>query len=626
MYSVIPAGFESDEEEMDHMMASLKIKRLEDITTGAGINGDFDATLDPAFEEFFKVFREKWNMHSKCMSPYMKQDLSRALMRHENPLLMALKIFANCPDSSNVKIKSLSYFVLDTVCKLQSDMPHLSEHCDDNTSMIAFHFVKTTGMQSLINAMIQAYRIQQIRELLVPKLREMLDGGYYKDVAQWAINLQLTHQFDMLELAFPLIAQEKLPLAEQYLDQATHQRLPFVKFLDSLLHKDKSVIELCEDILSRYHNLKVSHHVLSYRPVSKIVARLAKKYGFDDAVTPNYKFTKTCGYLHYLYREYEKSRINLASFRELVRVHAYNYALQTDLVNYLAAASANGSGGEMEAIYWYNEFKLLPDDCPLEIKALISQNIRQKERQVTEDHLNETTVNTAGCEVYLSMDLPDECLIIVDTALIFERMLKHLQCEQIIYMDSEWMQNVCVQNQLCLLQIATEHNVYLIDCVASQQLHEEHWRALGANVFNNPNILKVGFSLLNDLSVLQRSLPLQLRLQMPHHYLDLRTVWLELKKQRHGVELPFGNLNRAGEALSDLSMLCLGKKLNKANQCSNWANRPLRREQILYAAMDARCLLLIYRCLTRSVPDINVVIEKSIACNNFLRRGNNNIK
>ncbi|KAL7741445.1 hypothetical protein ACLKA6_000770 [Drosophila palustris] len=621
-YSVIPAGFESDEEEMDCMMASLKIKRLEDITTGAGINGDFDATLDAEFEQFFKVFREKWNMHSKCMSPYMRQHLTKTLMRHENPLLMALKIFANCPDSSNVKAKSLSHFVLDTVCKLQTDMPQLSEQCDDNTSMIAFHFVKTTGMQSLINAMIETYRIQQIRELLVPKLRQMLDDGYYKDVAQWSINLQITHQFDMLDLAFPLIAQEKLPLAEQYLEQASHQRLPFVKFLDSLLHKDKSVIEMCEGILSRYNNLKVSHHVLSYRPVSKIVARLAKKYGFDDSVTPNYKFTKTCGYLHYLYREYEKSRINLASFRELVRVHAYNYALQSDLVSYLAAAS--GSGGEMEAVYWYNEFKLLPDDCPHEIKSLISKNrVRQKEEEEAEE---KSGTNTAGCEVYLSMDLPDECLIIVDTASIFERMLKHLQGEQIIYMDSEWMQNVCVQNQLCLIQIATTHNVYLIDCLASQELHEEHWRALGASVFNNANILKVGFSLLNDLTVLQRSLPLQLRLQMPHHYLDLRTVWLELKKQRHGVELPFGNLNRAGEALSDLSMVCLGKKLNKANQCSNWANRPLRREQILYAAMDARCLLLIYCCLTRCVPDINVVIEKSIACNNFLRRGNNNVK
>ncbi|XP_034101673.1 exonuclease mut-7 homolog [Drosophila albomicans] len=629
LYNAIPAGFESDDEELDYLIGNLKIKRLEDITTGAGIDGDFDATLDPEFEAFFKMFRDKWNMHNKCMSPYMRQDLSKTLMRHENPLLLALKIFANCPDNSNVKIKSLSYFVLDTVCKLQADMPQLSEQCDDNTSMIAFHFVKTTGMQSLMNAMIETYRLQQIRELLVPKLREMLDGGHYKDVAQWAINLKLTHQFDMLDLAFPLIAQEKLPLAELYLEQATHQRLPFVKFLDSLLHKDKSVIEMCENILDRYSNLKVSHHVLRYRPISKIVDRLAKKYGFDDSVTPNYKFTKTAGYLHHLYREYEKSHTNLESFRELVRVHAYDYALQADFVGYLFAA---GGPGELEAVYWSTEFKLLPEDCPPEIKSMIShdelrhQQMEQSKAAAIGTAAATTTSPAAGCDMYLSMDLPDECLIIVDTAAQFERMLQHLQCEPTIYMDSEWMQKLCVQNQLCLLQIATMHNVYLIDCLASHELHDEHWRSLGSSVFNNVNIMKVGFSMLNDLSVLQRSLPLQLRLQMPHHYLDLRTVWLELKKQRHGVELPFGNLNRAGEALTDLSMLCLGKKLNKANQCSNWANRPLRREQVLYAAMDARCLMLIHCCLTRCVPDINAVIEKSIACNNFLRRGNNNVK
>lgn len=179
----------------------------------------------------------------------MRQELIKALMQHPNPLLMALKIFANCPDSSNVKNKSLSHFVLDTVCKLQVDFPHLSEQCDKNTSMIAFHFVKTTGLPSLNNAMVQAYRINQIRELLVPKLKKMLDEGYYKEVAQWTLYLQLTHQFDILELAFPLIAQEKLPLAEEYLDQATQQRLPFVQFLDSLLHREKSVIEMCEQTL-----------------------------------------------------------------------------------------------------------------------------------------------------------------------------------------------------------------------------------------------------------------------------------------------------------------------------------------------------------------------------------------
>ncbi|KAH8403134.1 hypothetical protein KR222_005766 [Zaprionus bogoriensis] len=623
MYNAVPAGYESDDDQLEYMMAHLKIKRLEDITKGAGINGDFDASLDAEYQRFFTVFREKWN---KCKSsPYMRQDLIKVLMGHQNPLLMGLKLFANCPDCSNVKNKSLSHFVLDTVCKLQTDVPQLNQLCDENTSMIAFHFVKTTGMQSLNNAMIQTYRIEQIRGLLVPKLRQMLDDGHYKEVTQWAINLQLTHEFDMLELAFPLIAQEKLPLAEEYLDQATHQRLPFVKFLDSLLHKDKSVIELCEGILGRYSNLKVSHHVLSYRPVAKIVARLAKKYGFDDSVIPNYKFTKTCSYLHYLYREYEKLRINLASFRELVRVHATNYALQSDFVSYLAAAAAYGPN-ESEAIYWYNEFKLLPEDCPPEIKSLISESDRVQQTTPAEANEEEEATAAAACELYLSMDMPDECLTIVDTAASFERMLKHLQREQVIYLDSEWMQNVCAQNLLCLLQIATAHNVYLIDCLASEALQERHWRSLGATVFNNANILKVGFSMLNDLSVLQRSLPLQLRLQMPHHYLDLRTVWLEMKKQRNGIELPYGNVNRAGEALSDLSMLCLGKKLNKSNQCSNWANRPLRREQVLYAAMDARCLLLIYTCLTSCVPDINAIIEKSIASNNFLRRGSNAVK
>lgn len=603
MYNAIPGGMESDEEELEELMQRLKIKRLADITTGAGINGrNFDATLDSEAEEFFKVFREKWNMYSKNKSPHLRQEFGKALMSHQEPtLLLALKIFANCPDSSNVKPKSLSHFVLDTVCKLYEEFPeHLGEEgCDPNTSMIAFNFVKMSGLLSLNNAVIHAYSLRHIRELLLPKLRELLEAGQVKEVTQWSISLQLTHEFDMMELAFPLIAIEKLPLAEEYLDHATAQRLPFVKFLDSLLHKEKPVIQLCEHLLGcvkislsllvcllssetklpfrRYQNLKISHNVLSYRPISKIVARLAKKYGFDDAVTPNYKYTKTCSYLHYLYREYEKTRINLASFRELVSVHAYDYALRKDFVNYLAAAQAHS-----EAIYWYKEFKLNPNDCPLEIRSQVSRNGSTELANLDSDG-SEASCGASGCDMYLTMDLPDECLIIVDTAAQFDRMLYHLQKEHTIYLDSEWMQNVCGDSQLCVLQIATGHNVYLIDCLARESLRSEHWRALGANIFNNVNILKVGFSMVSDLSVLQRSLPLQLRLQMPHHYLDLRNLWLELKKQRFGVELPYGNVNRAGDALTDLSLMCLGKKLNKSNQCSNWANRPLRREQILYA-------------------------------------------
>ncbi len=38
----------------------------------------------------------------------------------------------------------------------------------------------------------------------------------------------------------------------------------------------------------------------------------------------------------------------------------------------------------------------------------------------------------------------------------------------------------------------------------------------------------------------------------------------------------------------------LGKKLSKFEQCSNWENRPLRKAQLHYAAMDAFILIKIY--------------------------------
>ncbi|XP_014093517.3 exonuclease mut-7 homolog [Bactrocera oleae] len=620
-YRGIPAGYEDDPDFGCLSEMVQKITVVPDIAIAAGLNNEnFDRTLSADVDNWFQNYKEQWNSYKR--TPSAQHNLKVMLKRHQDPLLLALKLFANCPGCNNLKNKNLALFILETICDLHTQYPEITANCSDNTRMVAFNFVKTCGIVSLYKSVMITYELNKICELLVPKIKELITQGHFKDAAYWTMNLQITHLFGIFDIIFPLILQDKVPLAEMYLNDAKDLALPTVQFLDSLLDKQKTVFEHCVEILTKYEYKDVKHNVLTYRPMSKLVTRLAKTYKIDNHFTPNLNFTKACSYMHFLWHKYRDGGMSCDAYRELARDAASTRPLQMDLITNVA------SYGDYEEVkYWINYFNI-----PLEeIADDIRENLKRQQPLENTDEIqmlnissNETTssVNIGGAtnkskrsnatipNNYLTLALPIECVVLIDDRAKFYEMLEYLEGQLLIAFDSEWKPSVCNENVISLLQIATPHRVYLLDCL-SPQLGEELWQQLGQRVFNNLEILKVGFSLHQDLRMLHKSLPLQLNLNAKTCYLDLRELWRRLKYLQI-VKFPFGCGSNSGGSLCALTELCLGKKLDKSNQCSNWANRPLRHDQIVYAALDAHCLLQVYQVIVEILLGIGLDFDEVV--------------
>lgn len=142
------------------------------------------------------------------------------------------------------------------------------------------------------------------------------------------------------------------------------------------------------------------------------------------------------------------------------------------------------------------------------------------------------------------------------------------------------------KSELALIQIATKTNVYILDTINMGSEFKELWSELGLILFENKNILKLGFGLAHDIAMMRESLPALSNVRAcGQGYMDLLHVWRRLVNE-HDFEFPYvGDENFSNESLSKLVELCVGNRLNKSDQFSNWERRPLRESQIVYAGL-----------------------------------------
>ncbi|NWW71597.1 MUT7 Exonuclease, partial [Climacteris rufus] len=184
---------------------------------------------------------------------------------------------------------------------------------------------------------------------------------------------------------------------------------------------------------------------------------------------------------------------------------------------------------------------------------------------------------------------------------------KVLQPGQVVGVDMEWKPSFGMvgKPRVALLQLALKEEVFLLDLprLLEQAEAEEKKEKLPhfiQQLYSDPAITKLGYGMSGDLSSLTATCSV---LKDTEKQMQGVVDLLAVDKQVDGLSPEHGHEERGvrqpGKGLSLLVQHVLGKPLDKTEQLSNWEKRPLREEQILYAASDAYCLLEIYERLCK---------------------------
>ncbi|MEL7645786.1 MAG: HRDC domain-containing protein [Anaerolineaceae bacterium] len=179
----------------------------------------------------------------------------------------------------------------------------------------------------------------------------------------------------------------------------------------------------------------------------------------------------------------------------------------------------------------------------------------------------------------------------VDTPALLEQMLRELRQSPALAIDTESNSLHAYQEQVCLIQISTREQDYLVDSLALPDLS-----ALGG-VFADANTQKVFHAGDYDLTCLKRDYAFQFA-----NVFDTMLAASALGEESLG--------------LAGLLEKYLDVHIDKKYQRADWGKRPIKAEMLRYAQMDSHYLLALRDVLTPQLAKLQrlaIVLEDSAA-------------
>eukprot|EP01028_Stygiella_incarcerata_P013345 TRINITY_DN82187_c0_g1_i1.p1 TRINITY_DN82187_c0_g1~~TRINITY_DN82187_c0_g1_i1.p1 ORF type:complete len:473 (-),score=124.51 TRINITY_DN82187_c0_g1_i1:311-1729(-) len=193
----------------------------------------------------------------------------------------------------------------------------------------------------------------------------------------------------------------------------------------------------------------------------------------------------------------------------------------------------------------------------------------------------------------LPFPLPKESIIFVcdeKTTMEAEELLFRPSVTR-VGLDAEWKPTFGRgASRVSILQVACEDYVFIFDLLFAFSGHMED---VLSRLFRSDRIMKIGMAFDGDLKELRRSYPSCESFDVVHPIIDVNAQFRKCysgKNQR---------------SLSSLVAYATGCCLNKKERMSNWELRPLRPQQLEYAALDALCLMTVVDVLDKKMSQMS---------------------
>ncbi|KAI9553065.1 hypothetical protein GHT06_020956 [Daphnia sinensis] len=549
------------------------------------------------------VIQEAW-IAGGMGGQQVKHLIHKLFSSSQNPHLSAVYLMYHSYDFFKNKPNSLAAFVVDQFEIWLDEFHKANGYYPTVQLQITKEAVLAVSRQKngkIVKKVVNMYRGVHYNTNLIPIVQDLIERQEFASACRLAVALSLFGQFKKEDFVLPLIMQDKLSLAEEYLKKDHNMQIDVVSFLDSHI---KQPCEMLKEI-SNSTIPDVNYGKLITKNMANLVTRLAKRFELDKKSHPNTTLRQKIGGLRYLvHKKYMENSIDDENWKELVELAVSDCPeLQVELIEQLVCV-------DDEAATRYAKLYAIPEDkLPYNFTPVVKSNDGDHTRFVT------TPLNDWTVPEFYALTMPFDLIHWICSWENVKHFLEIVSKASVIGIDVEWQPTFDAQlAKAAVLQIATHNQVFLLDVFSLREEKDctaAQGQQLIRHVFGNPHILKLGYGMKEDLHVLSRSLPgLEDVSKSFVNYIDMKNLWTHIET-RYPSFAPTAAPSEASfqekhKGLSGLVNLLFGLPLDKKEQFSDWQKRPLRKSQLIYAALDAFCLLQLYDYLQKRAGALEI--------------------